>query len=81
MQTEDEERCAGQGEKQRNGVNEEPGVGQDQAPVLEQQECQHERNQRHREVVREDDERPRDLRQRPARGTPQVDPVLFGSSQ
>jgi hypothetical protein len=81
VQAEDEERCTGQGEKQRNGVNEEPGVGQDQAPVLEQQECRHERNQRHSEVVREDDERPRDLGQGPAHGTPQIDPVLFGSSQ
>ena len=81
MQTEGEKRCRGQSEKQRHGVAEEPNVGPDQLATVAQHECQHERRQRRRQVMSEDDDRPRDRRPWPSRHALQVAPALFWSSQ
>ena len=53
MQTEGEERCPGQGKKQRHGVGE-ASNGPDAVPAFAQQESEHKRRQRSRQVMSED---------------------------
>ena len=82
MQAAGEERCPGEREKQRHDMGQKPNVGRDQLPAVAQQECQHERRQRRRQVMREDDQRPRDRRPRPARHALPPKPALaFRSRQ
>jgi hypothetical protein len=80
VQTEGEERRPGQSEKQRHGMEEEANVGPDQLAAFAQQESQHERGERRRQIVGEDDPRARD-RHRPAGCALPVEPALCRSSQ
>jgi hypothetical protein len=81
VQTEREERRSGQREEQRSVVGEEPQVGPDRLPVSAQQRCQPERCQRGRQVMSEDDERPRDRRHGPPGAALRLERAVCRSSQ